>query len=202
MKVIDLSAWQENVDWQGLKEEGINGVILKIGEQSMRTWEYYLDEMFVSHVNNAVKYGFKYGVYFYSHAYTREMAIKDADVVATWLKEYLRGETPELGIWYDAEDKTMLQGDVTENCITFLNQLTNYGHGYQGIYASWDWLSKEGAGYIDMDSLPDYVPYWVANYSSKDYLKSERPDKLIRIWQYTDHYSDSFPYDGNIYYEV
>lgn len=195
MKVIDLSAWQENVDWAGLKEEGIEGVILKIGEGN------HLDDMFVTHVNNAVEYGFKYGVYYYAKASSYQEAIYEADTVAKWLKEYLRGETPELGIWYDAEDQKMLRGNVTSTCMTFLNQLTNHGHQYQGIYSSWNWLSKEGACYIDMDKIPDYVPYWVATYSKKNYLKEERPDKLIRMWQYTDHYSNKFPYDANIYYE-
>ena len=34
MKVIDISAWQENVDWDAVVAEGIEGVILKIGERS------------------------------------------------------------------------------------------------------------------------------------------------------------------------
>ena len=59
MKVVDLSAWQEYVDWQGLKNEGIEGVILKIGERN------YMDAMFVEHVNHAVEYGFKYGIYYF-----------------------------------------------------------------------------------------------------------------------------------------
>lgn len=201
MNVIDISAWQENVDWQALKDTGVEGVILKIGEKR------HLDDMFVTHVNNAVKYGFKYGVYYYGRAYTEDMAIEEADIVAGWLKEYLRGETPELGIWYDAEDDDMLNGDVTKVCMTFLNQLTNYGHQYQGIYASWDWLSAEGSHYIHIEELPNYVPYWVANYGSgntfetacKDYLKEEYPDNIIRIHQFTDNL-DGFGFDANIYY--
>lgn len=34
MKVVDISAWQEEVDWEGLVNEGIEGVIIKIGEGS------------------------------------------------------------------------------------------------------------------------------------------------------------------------
>jgi len=94
----------------------------------------------------------------------------------------------------------MLQGDVTKVCMTFLNQLTNYGHQYQGIYASWNWLSAEGAHYIHIEDLPDYVPYWVAQYHSENSLKEEYPNNIIRIWQYTDCYSEEFPYDANIYY--
>ena len=195
MKVVDLSAWQEHVNWQGLKEAGVEGVILKIGERN------FMDEMFVEHVNNAVANGFKYGIYYYSHATNRQEAIEEADIVAGWLKEYLRGETPELGIWIDAEDEDMRQGDVTATCMTFLNQLTNHGHQYQGIYSSWDWFSAESSHLIRMEELPDYVPYWVAQINSVNNLKEEYPNKLIRIWQFTDHFSDELPYDANVYYE-
>ena len=62
MKVIDISAWQEHIDWQAVKDVGIEGVIIKLGEGTN------LDEMFFEHVNNAVNYGLKYGVYYYAHA--------------------------------------------------------------------------------------------------------------------------------------
>ena len=29
MKVIDISAWQENIDWKAVKDIGIGGVIIK-----------------------------------------------------------------------------------------------------------------------------------------------------------------------------
>lgn len=195
MKVVDISAWQENVNWQGLIDAGIEGVIIKLGERDT------LDSMFVEHVNHAVEYGLKYGVYYYAHACTHDEAVREADTVATWLKEYLRGETPELGIWYDAESTRMTTGDVTEVCMAFLNRLTDYGHQYEGIYAAWNWLSKDGAHYIDVDALPDYVPLWSAQYNSHDDLSDEYP-RRVRIWQYSDHFSNELPYDADIYYDV
>lgn len=202
MNVVDISAWQENVDWQRLVDAGVEGVIIKIGEED------YLDEMFVEHVNNAVEYGLKYGVYYYSRAYTEDMAVEEADRVAAWIEDYLRGETPELGIWYDAEDEDMLQGEVTDICMTFLDRLTEYGHQYQGIYSSWNWLSAEGAHYIHIEDLPDYVPYWVAQYGRGttfeehcyNYLKDEYPNNTIRMHQFTDSLT-GFGYDASIYYE-
>ena len=53
MKVVDISAWQEHVDWQGLIDAGVEGVIIKLGERDT------LDTMFVEHVNHAVEYGLK-----------------------------------------------------------------------------------------------------------------------------------------------
>lgn len=195
MKVVDISAWQEHVDWQAIVDAGIEGVIIKLGERDT------LDSMFVEHVNHAVEYGLKYGVYYYAHACTHDEAVREADTVAAWLTEYLRGETPELGIWYDAESTRMTTGDVTEVCMAFLNRLTDYGHQYEGIYAAWNWLSKDGAHYIDVDALPDYVPLWSAQYNSHDDLNDEYPGR-VRIWQYSDHFSNELPYDADIYYDV
>lgn len=195
MKVLDISAWQEELDWEGLKEEGFEGVIIKIGE-----WEH-LDDMFIEHVNNAVKYGFKYGIYYYSHARSKSQAHEEACVVDTWVRMFLRGENPELGIWYDVEDEDMLDGDVTGCCKSFMDTLLASGYTYVGIYSSWNWLSSEGSCFIDMYDLPITTPYWVAQYSHCNDLKDERPDYNIMCWQYTDHYSDEFPYDANVYYE-
>ena len=49
-QVVDISAWQTKLNWQALKENNIQGIIIKIGEYN------YLDEMFISHVNNAITY--------------------------------------------------------------------------------------------------------------------------------------------------
>lgn len=50
LKVIDISAWQENINWQAIKDADIKGVIIKIGEKT------HLDDMFITHVNNAAAY--------------------------------------------------------------------------------------------------------------------------------------------------
>ena len=81
MKVIDISAWQENVDWQAVKDAGIEGVILKIGEHS------HLDDMFVDHINKAVENCLQFGVYYFARACTYDEAVAEADQVAAWLKE-------------------------------------------------------------------------------------------------------------------
>ncbi|MDQ0202459.1 GH25 family lysozyme [Pectinatus haikarae] len=194
MKIIDLSAWQENVDWQAIADAGFGGVILKIGERSK------LDDMFIDHVNNAVAHGLKYGVYYYGHAADIDTAKAEAAQVDTWIKTYLDGKNPELGIWYDAEDNSMLVGpqNVVYPITAFITALNAVGYNYVGLYSSYNWLTNE----IDLTCLPDYVPIWSAQYGyHEDSFKAENPDRVSRIWQYTDHYSDDLPYDASIYYE-
>ena len=200
MRIIDISSWQSNddgssaVDWQGLIDAGIEGVIIKIGEGDT------LDEGFVAHVNAAVENGMKYGVYYYANAANEGEAVEEALRVDEWITEYLRSENPELGIWYDAEDGNMTGGDVTATCAAFLTAMSNSGYNYVGIYSSWNWLSAEGVHFIRLDEL-DYTPIWVAQYSPVNDLVDEYPQADIRIWQYTDHLSDALPYDADVYYE-
>ena len=89
MKIVDISAWQDNFDWDYFISLGVEGVIIKIGEGNR------LDSMFVEHVNNAVAHGLPYGVYYYTHASSYDEAVADADSVAGWISEYLNGQTPE-----------------------------------------------------------------------------------------------------------
>lgn len=203
MNVVDISAWQSDddghtkVDWDGLVTAGVDGVIIKIGEHST------LDVGFIDHVNAAVAHGLKYGIYYYAHACNEAEAQREAAQVDAWVKEYLNGTCPELGIWYDAESNRMLSegDDITGVCSAFVSYLNGIGYIYVGIYASWNWLSAQGAHYIHIEDLADYVPYWVAQYNSHDDLSDEYPDNNIRIWQYSDHLSDELPYDADLYYE-
>lgn len=189
-KVIDLSAWQENVEWDGLVSEGIDGVILKVGERNR------LDDMFIEHVNEAVAHNIPYGIYYYAHANNEQESKEEAQQVDSWIKEYIGGVNPPLGIWYDAEDNSMDTSNISYISMSFVNYLWSIGYNYVGIYSSYNWL----ANYYDHEVIKD-VGLWVANYSSINYLAQEYPQLNIKIWQNTDHYSDEFPYDGNIYYE-
>lgn len=192
MKAMDISAWQETVNWEAVKEAGIEAVIIKLGEGVQ------LDAMFVTHVNNAVAYGLRYGVYYYAHASSPEQAKVEAAWVDQQIKIYLNGRNPEMGIWYDVEAEDMLAGDVTAACSAFIVALNIIGYCYVGIYSSYNWLTN---GTIEVNLLANYVPYWVAQYNDQNDFKLEYPDKVVRMWQYTDHISDELPYDGDIYYE-
>jgi GH25 family lysozyme M1 (1,4-beta-N-acetylmuramidase) len=189
MKGIDISAWQENVDWQVVKDAGIEFVILKLGESGE------LDEKFIEHVNGVVDAGLKYGIYLYSKAITSEEARQEADFVIEQIKTLLDGKQPEFGIWYDMEDGSIEESgaDITGLCQAFVDRMQEAGFSYVGVYSSYNWLTN---GNIDTDALD--VPYWVAQYNYE--CNFEHPN--LRIWQYTDHFSDELPYDANEYFEA
>lgn len=193
-KVVDISAWQENLNWQALTRANIKGVIIKIGEY------HHLDDMFITHVNNAVDYNLPYGVYYYAHAATINEAIAEANWVDTQIKTYLNGQNPPLGIWYDAEDKSMLKYNINVAYMisNFINRLNELNYNYVGFYSSYNWLTN----IIDLNLLADYVPIWTAQYYYENSFKLEYPNRICKIWQYTIcEQIDDMYLDCNIYYE-
>jgi len=187
VKGIDISAWQENIDWQAVKDAGIGFVIIKLGESE------YLDSMFIEHANNAVAADLKIGVYYYARATSEAEAQQEADWVGAQIKQYLNGANPEMGIWYDMEDPSIADSgaDITALCGAFVNQMTSAGYTFVGVYSSYDWLTNK----IDTAQLT--VQYWCAQYNSECDFTSPS----LKLWQYTDSLNiGGINFDGNEYY--
>ncbi len=95
---IDVSKWQGNVDFNKVKNAGIEFVIIRIGYQSGDN--YFVDPKFETYLKQAKDNGLKVGVYLYTKAVTREQG----KIAANWIIEKLNGETLDLPIAYDWED--------------------------------------------------------------------------------------------------
>lgn len=186
MNVIDLSDWNENVDWSRFIDHGIGGVIVKISEG--RT----LSELFAKNIAGAAARGLPWGVYCFSHAQTTERAEEEAQVVIDAL-ETLGYGAPPLGIWFDVEAPEVIgqdREDVTAICSVFISACNAAGYS-AGIYASLSTL----ADCIDLEALADYVPVWVAQYAQNCDFRDYYPSRILAGWQYT----DSFEIDGRKY---
>lgn len=85
---IDISRWQGDVDFESLSKANVEFIMIRLGGQDGIDGEYYIDSKFTRNMENAKKYGFDVGVYFYSYAYTIDEAIKQAKYVIENLKDY------------------------------------------------------------------------------------------------------------------
>jgi len=186
MKGIDISAWQTDIDWQAVKDAGIEFAILKLGQNCQ------LDSMFVDHINNAVANGLKVGLYVYSKATCTEDAQNEAEWTLQQVNTYLDGKCPEMGVWFDAEDNCMDGADINVICTSYVEYLKNAVMDMVGVYTSYNWLNNSN---IDADIIN--CPIWMAQYNNT--CDFDHPN--LKIWQYTDHFSDDLPYDGNEYFD-
>jgi GH25 family lysozyme M1 (1,4-beta-N-acetylmuramidase) len=151
MKGIDISAWQERIDWPVVRAAGVEFVIVKMGQGGRVDSQYY------NHVSNALNAGMKVGVYIYSVATDTAAAEAEADFVHA----QLNGLTPEMGIWFDAEDDRMTGSDITAICAAFVNRLQGYAmatSAFIRVQLAYEWL-------IDPAALG--CPIWCAQYNSE-----------------------------------
>ena len=192
MNVIDLSDWNENVDWSRLIDYGIGGVIVKISEG--RT----LSELFAKNIAGAAARGLKWGVYAFTHAQSTDRAKEEAQTVIDAL-ETLGYGAPPLGIWIDVEAPEVIgqdREDVTAICSAFISTCNAAGYS-AGIYASLSTLTD----CINVNDLADYVPYWCAQYAEACDFMDYYPDNRLAGWQCTDSYNiDGNNYDLSVWY--
>lgn len=186
MKVIDVSGWNNDIDWSHLINEGVEGVIVKISEG--RT----LSELHGKHIASASARGLPWGVYCYTHAQTTARAEEEAAVVIEALDALGYG-APPLGIWIDVEAPETIgqdREDVTAICSAFISACNAAGYS-AGIYASLSTITD----CMNLDDLADYVPVWIAQYAKQCDFHDYFPNRILAGWQYT----DSFDVDGNKY---
>ena len=174
--IIDISYAQKNINWAKLKKN-VSGVIIRSG-LGLRGCEE--DSMFKSHITNAIKYGMDIGIYFFSYAFTNDLALKEAQFVIEQLKPYREYITfPVFFDWeYDSmkyaknRGYTPTRGQITEFNRIFCQEIEKAGFR-AGVYFNYDYLKN----HLDVDSLP--YKKWIAYYSK---VKQKKYD----FQQYTD----------------
>jgi len=172
MNVIDISDWQEGLNFDDLRNNGVQGVVIKIEEGQQEDTDF---ETFLQDVKNE---GLPWGVYLFTHATTPDAATQEAND----LLSYLGGRVPPLGIRYDIEaDECFADGvDPTALCSAFVCAVNNAGLKC-GIYIS---DGKCGSGGVDPNALADYVPWGIAEYGiSHCDFPSQYPNKHMAAWQ-------------------
>ena len=168
---IELSEDNGNVDFGALKEDGIDFVMLKVGERGYGTGLISADINFTSNMEAAAKAGMDVGVYFCSQAVTVEEAVEEAKFVTDQLIPYdvtypvaLRMES----ILSDTARTDILDAKQrTEIAEAFLNDVESAGYD-PILYGERNFLLTEilpsellkewEVWLTDQDPIPDY-PY-------------------------------------------
>ena len=129
---VDISRYQKDVDFEALKSDGIDFVMLRVGARGYKTGEIQIDEYFHENIKKATEAGLDIGVYFFSQAVTQEEAIEEAQLVLDNIKEY------EIlyPIAYDMEFiendtarvETLTRDERTTVAAAFLNHINNAGY--------------------------------------------------------------------------
>lgn len=188
MRGVDVSVFNEAIDWAALKAAGIDFAICRTGYGKSN-----FDETFQRNVEEAHKAGLICGAYHYSYALTPS----DAAAEAAFCKGIIEraGVLLELPVWFsmsDADEYKKRHGfeftksHVTNICKAFLDNIAPLNCG---IYSNLSWLED----LIDWQSLGCRV--WSAQYNAEDNFKGY-------MWQYTDALQiGGQTFNGNILYD-
>ncbi len=170
---IDVSKWQGDIDFDLVKDEGVEFVFIKVGGQNGIGGDYYLDPKFERNIEGFTKVGIPVGLYFYSYA----NSIENAKADALWVIDQIKDYKIDLPIAFDWENWSKFNSfHVSFNTLTksageFIKTLES--NGYQGmLYSSKNYLEKIW--------LPNGYTTWLAHYTSKtDYSGN------YKCWQRT-----------------
>lgn len=168
---IDVSAWQDDIDFEKVKNDNVEFVMIRIGYGHNSNNENVLDKRFYENLTKAKEANLKVGLYFYSYAKSKTDAINQAD----WIIEKLNKQSLDLPIAFDFEDWQNFNSynlsltDLNNIAQSFMNRIEKYGYKSM-LYGSYYYLQNI------WDTQDKNI--WLAHYSSK----TDYPNDY-QIWQ-------------------
>lgn len=170
---IDVSRWQEDIDWCRVKNSGVEFAFLRISNHNLA------DYTFETKYQNAFSVGMPMGVYCYSRAKTVEEAKEEARIVL----EILNGRKLDYPIAFDLEDavhksKTMKKETLHQMIEAFKQVVEDAGYRFV-LYSYVTFLNS----YLDRTKL-DGIDLWVARYRNVSLGTGYQGTGNIKYWQY------------------
>lgn len=167
-KGIDVSKWQGSINWQEIKNEGVDFAILREGYGKESPTQ--IDKRFEENYKNAKAVGIPVGVYHYSYA----DSVEDARKEAQFCLKNIEGKQLEYPVCFDIEDRTQLcltTRQRTDICKAFCEEIEKAGY-YVMIYCNLDWYKN----YLYSEELKKY-DLWLAHW------EAATPGVKCGIWQ-------------------
>ena len=172
-KLIDVSTWNGNIDWDKVYKSGVRYAMIRssFGIENPNQ----IDNKFVRNIENAIKVGIKCGIYHYSYARSVAEAKKEADFCLKTIKNY----KIDLPVAFDIEDssQTNLGKDaLTSIVIAFCDRIKSAGYTPM-LYCNPSWLNS----YLHKDKLIGKYDLWLAHWGVSS------PSYDCAIWQYSEN---------------
>ena len=176
LRGIDVSTFQGDIDWEQVKNSGIEFAIIRCGYGD--DFEQYDDVKWKRNADECTRLGIPFGAYLYSYAASTQEAQSEASHAIRLLKGY----NLSYPVYLDLEDATVgacsneLIGQIAN---IFCTALQNEGYEV-GIYASLDWWNTRLTSSVFEN--PSWHK-WIAQWASSTCTYNGTYD----IWQYSGH---------------
>ena len=168
---IDISTWQDNINYNLASNQGVKFSILRCGFSKTK------DNMFDIHYDNAIKQNWDIGAYWYTYA----KSVEEAKEEANKFLEVVKGKKFTYPLYLDIEDQSLVSlGKNTLNDIvnTFGKTIEDAGY-YFGVYTNVNWYRNIISG----QELNKKYDWWIACWNSSS------PNNIdYGLWQNTSSY--------------
>lgn len=181
LKVIDVSEWQGTIDWNKVKNSGVDAVILRFAHSTS-----HFDKQFERNLSEVRRLGIPFGLYIFSTAQNSNDATSEAYFTQQIVSKYGLHDL-SLPIFYDLETFYDSNGNaISPNSVSayegivnaFFNTLSGFGINNVSIYSG-RWYTDT---YLKAASVRPRVS-WIAEYGPK--LKTSFSCTGQYGWQYT-----------------
>ncbi len=174
---IDVSKWNKEIDWDKVKDAGIEFAIIRVGYRGSVTGSLVEDPYFEANMKGAAASGIPTGIYFFTQAVNEVEAVEEASAVLKMIRNYnvsypifidtegAGGNGRADGL--DPETRTLV-------CEAFCRTIENAQYE-AGVYASRNWYNNN----LYADRLENYC-IWLAEYRSAPLYQG-----YYHMWQYT-----------------
>lgn len=178
---VDISTHNGNVNIKRVRDAGMERIGIRAGYGNNNT-----DKMFNQNALACVNLGVPVLLYWFSYAYTVEMAKREAEFAVEHAKKYWEKCPIAFDLEYDSVRYARTKGVnidkelATEMAVAFMRRVEELGY-IPVIYSNKDYLKN----YFDMDKIKirfDKVYLWYARYASA--ITTEERNKAD-IWQFT-----------------
>lgn len=180
---VDVSFYNNQIDWEALKKQGIDFAVIRLGGRGWGTGQLYKDSHTQVYLRGARDAEFKVGAYFYSTAVNPVEAVEEAEAAIA----ELNGMSLDLPLFIDMEfsgDRpngradNLSAGARAEIVEAFCRTVEAAGYR-SGVYSAQGYFVYN----MDTESI-SYLPIWLASYTVDNLL----PDYEAKydVWQYTD----------------
>lgn len=176
LKGIDVSYYNDKIDWAKVKAAGINYAIIQVGYRGCTFGSLKADKKFEYNIKSAIENDIKVGVYYVTQA----VNVKEAEEEAEYVLKHIGDYSIDYPIYIDIEEvknsrqKKLNNKQRTDICKAFCDKI--YEAGYEtGIYSCQYYFES----LLNTKELSKYN-IWVAAYEIK-----EKPSTSFeyQMWQ-------------------
>ena len=173
---IDVSSWQGVINWDKVKESGIDFVILRVGLRNIEDNTISEDNQFRRNASECNRLGIPIGVYFYSTARNEYEVLEEASFVLNIIKDYkiTYPVAYDLEAFGEGRLRWVSDDTINYNALVFLDYFKV--HGYNGMLYS---NLNDIRYHWDLSRFSNYK-IWYANYSGEMY------QGRVDMYQYSD----------------